>query len=168
MHCAHGEGLHCALHPQLQRPFSHRGYVMCPTGLTTGLSLSHSPLCNIILENTTWHKAWENKQIETYNQGQNNTMPIASSDDEVFLTQTTWIYIMFKPKSQIKMILELTSCKGGQGGFWTFCPYLHGLCCTGEAEGSRGQAQPESTGKHGSTFEQVRACKRAKHLDTLF
>lgn len=98
---------------------------------------------------------------------------IASFDDEVFLTQTTCIYIMFKPKSQIKMNLELTSCKGGQEGFWTFCvsaelPYLHGLCCTGEAEGSRGQAQPESTGKHSSTFEQVRACKCTKHLDTLF
>lgn len=107
--------------PTSRDPSHTEWYVMCPTNLTTGFSLFHSPLCNITLENTTLHKPWEDNQTETCSQGQGNTVPIASFDDKVFPTQAIWIYIKFKPKSQIKMKCELTSCEGSQRELWTFC-----------------------------------------------
>jgi len=86
---------------------------MCPTVLTAGFSIFHSPLCNITLETTTLHEPWEDNQTETYSQGQNNTMPIACFDDKPRQSGAI-IY-----SNQVKY--ELASWEGSWRGFWTFC-----------------------------------------------
>lgn len=150
----HREGLRFALHPQLQRPFSHRVVHYMPYRSDNWLQSVPQSLCNIALENTTLYKPWEDSKTETYSQGQNNTVPIASFDDKVFPTQTIWIYIyiMFKPKSQIKNQVWINKLQRkpkrnfGLSAFlgilaldkllsWRRLPYLHWLYCTGKAEG---------------------------------
>lgn len=120
---AHREGWHFALHPQLQRPSSHRGgCVTGPTRLTSDASLLHSLLGSITLENTSY-KTWDDSQTNLQSRAKQHHV-IVSFDVKVFPDQSE--YVTCSSQSQkIKMKYELLSCERSQRGFLSFCLFQY-------------------------------------------
>lgn len=120
----------------------------------------------------------------TYSQGQSNTVPIVNSDEKVFPTQTIWIYNLLKPNSENKNEVWINKLWRKPKRIFDFLPFLiswqltsfwaGGGCLTyhdcpaqgGLKEGCRGQIQETSVGRNSSTFQQIRAWKGTKLLDT--